>query len=522
MTVRGTVIKNSIKIGNKITHFNLDKPLQQQRKTLRKLCFKARNTDFGRFYNFDEIIKAILFKEDHTYFEEFKSQVPIFDYTSLYEQWWHKVYNGQKNVCWPGKVSHFALSSGTSGAASKRIPVTKAMIKAIKKSTIQQLLTLRDFKNLDATIFEKSYLMIGGSTMLNKVGDHHEGDLSGITQKNIPFWFHRFYKPGEKIAKEKDWEKKLDELTQNAKNWDIAFLAGVPAWIQLLLERIVKTYELDHIHQIWPNLTAYAWGGVAIEPYKRDFQKLLGKEICYIETYLASEGFLAYQKRLNGGLALVLNNGIFFEFIPFNDENFDQDGNVKNGAKTLLIKEVNLNETYALLISTCSGAWRYLIGDVIQFTDLEKAEIKISGRTKHFISLCGEHLSVDNMNMAIAKAAEHFGICIKEYCVCGEVKSPYFAHRWYLACDNPSASPQAIGQFIDDELKILNDDYAIERQHALKHLYIELLPTHTFYSWMQKNGKIGGQTKFPKVLKGEQLNDWQNFLKASQEAQMPI
>ncbi|UBM59682.1 GH3 auxin-responsive promoter family protein [Marinilongibacter aquaticus] len=512
MAVLGNVLKGGIKFTNTLKNIRQPKPFKWQKKALTKLCHTARETQFGQKYHFEDILKATMLGEKRDFYELFKQNVPVYDYNKIYEQWWKRIRHGEVDVTWPGIIRNFALSSGTSEASSKAIPVSTDMIRAIQRTSINQIISLGNYKGLPSNIFEKGYLMLGGSTLLSEVGHHYEGDLSGITQKTLPAWFHRFYKPGKKIAQEKDWAKKLDEITEKAKDWDIGFLAGVPAWIQLLMEKIIERHGVKNIHEVWPNLTAFAWGGVSLDPYKKDFEKLLGRPIIYIETYLASEGFLAYQVRPEGGLQLVLNNGIFFEFVPFNDENFDEDGNMYDNPETLMVDEVEPGKDYALLISTCSGAWRYLIGDTIRFTNVQRAEIVITGRTKHFLSLCGEHLSVDNMNKAIDAAAEHFGISIREFSVIGIKHPPLFAHQWYIGTDK-EVDDDELGRFIDARLHELNDDYAVERGHALKNIFCRTLPNKAFYEWMKMQGKEGGQNKFPRVLKGNNQLDWERFVK---------
>jgi hypothetical protein len=250
-----------------------------------------------------------------------------------------------------------------------------------------------------------------------------------------------------------------------------------------------------------------------MEPYKRGFKKLLGKKITYIETYLASEGFLAYQSRQDAkGLKLALNNNIFFEFVPFDDENFDSEGDMTDNPKALMINEVQEGKDYAILISTNAGTWRYLIGDTVRFIDLKKNEIIITGRTKHFLSLVGEHLSVDNMNKAIELVSEELKISIPEFTVAGVPHGSFFAHQWYIATDD-KVNSEELKIRIDNKLKELNDDYEVERKHALKDIFVDVLSEQTFMNFMKAKGKIGGQNKFPRVLKGKMLDDWQKFLK---------
>jgi hypothetical protein len=356
--------------------------------------------------------------------------------------------------------------------------------------------------------------MLGGSTHLNRRGSFFEGDLSGIQAARLPFWFQHFYKPGKRIAKTRHWDAKLDEIAKKAREWDIGIVVGVPAWIQILIEKILRHHKAKNIHEIWPNMMVYVHGGVSFDPYRKGFEKLLARPIHYIETYLASEGFIAFQAYPNRrSMRLVLNNGVFYEFVPFEERNFDSNGEIRPDAETLLIDEVEEGREYALLLSTCAGAWRYLIGDVIKFTSLEEAEIVITGRTKHFLSLCGEHLSVDNMNKAIELVANELNISIQEFTVAGIPHESLFAHHWFVGTDDP-VDADTLKTKIDEHLKVLNDDYAVERSAGLKELFVEVVPVNAFYGWMESKGKVGGQNKFPRVMKKAQLEDWTSYLQS--------
>jgi len=507
MSIIGSVIKSAIELKNKIpTILKVKEPYKLQERTLKKLLKKSVNTSFGEHYFFYDILG----EKDIT--ASFKANVPVFDYNSIYKNWWYRCLNGESYVCWPGTVKYFALSSGTSEASSKYIPVTNSMLRAIKKTSIKQIFSLAqyDFPN---EFFQKGILMLGGSTHLHYNGTYYEGDLSGITTKNIPFWFEHFYKPGKRISKERDWETKLDEIVKNAQSWDIGVICGVPAWLQILIEKIITYYNVKTIHDIWPNLSIYVHGGVSFSPYKKGFDKLLDKPLVYIETYLASEGFLAFQSRPNtSSMQLVLDNGLFFEFVPFNEDNFDEDNNIKPYCKTLTIKEVEEDKDYALLISSCAGAWRYLIGDIIKFTSKEHSEILITGRTKHFLNLCGEHLSQENMNMAVKNIADELKIEIREFTVAGIKHETMFAHKWFIGTD-AHIDASIIRDKLDKQLRILNDDYRVERIAAIKDVIVEVLPTKIFYEWMKSKGKEGAQSKFPRVINSSQLEDWENYLK---------
>jgi hypothetical protein len=472
---------------------------------LRKLIERAKNTAFGEEYDFGRIAATGYHPA------EFIKRVPIHDYSSMFKNWWYRSLNGEPFVTWPGRVNYFALTSGTSESSSKYIPVTNEMLRAIQRASVRQLVSATKYGFPDE-FFEKGILMIGGSTHLQYNGTYYQGDLSGITAKNIPFWFQHFYKPGRRIAREVEWTVKLDEMVRKADNWDIGIIVGVPAWVQIILEKIIDRYQLRTIHDIWPHFSAYVHSGVSFGPYLRSFEQLLGKPVLYNESYLASEGYMAFQQPGNhNGMSLITDNGIYFEFIPFNDTNFYPDGEIRSDAKTLDLTEVSEGTEYALLISTCAGAWRYLIGDTIKFTNVGQAEIQLTGRTKQFISLCGEHVSQDNLNRAIGMLQEEMNIRISEFAIAGTRSGNLFAHHWYLGTDS-LLDPVVAAEKLDGYLKILNDDYRVERIEALREVTAEILPLHVFLDWMKWKGKEGGAHKFPRVLKNGQLEEWINYI----------
>ena len=480
---------------------------RQQLRVLKKLLKKARFTAFGQRYHFDQ---ALLSKHPGKKFQEL---VPIHDYNKIYEEWWKQTLDGTPDVTWPGKIKYYALSSGTSEAASKYIPVTNDLLRSNMINYLRQLISLVRYEEANMRALTKGFLMLGGATDLKKgKAGWYAGDLSGILAKRRPFWFQTFYKPGGRIAAISDWNQKLQEIVEQAPHWDIGYLVGVPAWCQMLMEMVIERYQLKHIHEIWPNLSFFVHGGVAFEPYKKGFEKLLGKPIVYVENYLSSEGFIGYKTREHAsGMQLILNNNIFFEFIPFDEANFDAAGNPLPQASVKMIHEVEEGKEYALLMSTNAGAWRYLIGDTIRFTDVERSEIIITGRIKHFLSLTGEHLSVENMNRAVEEVSNALNISIPEYTVVGFPYQNFFAHRWYIATDD-KVDAAVLRERIDKQLRLLNDDYATERDSALKEVFVEVLPEEKFLRFMELKGKLGSQHKFPRVMKGQLLVDWENFL----------
>ncbi len=505
MAILGTILKRTFELRERIPKIKKVNGYKQQMKVLRKLLSKSEFTAFGEHYNFSKLVN------EKDVISAFQQTVSTHDYNAMFKKWWYRSLQGETYVCWPGKVKYFALSSGTSEASSKHIPVTIDMLRAIKKSNIRQLIRQGQF-DLPNEHFQRGILMLGGSSHLNYNGTYFEGDLSGIQVKNIPFYFQHFYKPGKRISKERDWDTKLQEIVKSARNWDIGIIVGVPAWVQILFEKIIEEYNVNNIHDIWPNLALYVHGGVSIAPYKKGFEKLTGKPLLFFDTYLASEGFIAYQDRQGtDSCRMVLDNGIFFEFVPFNEQNFDSDGTIIEKPEAFHIGQVKEGVEYALLLTSCSGAWRYLIGDVIKFTSIERYEIIITGRTKHFLSLCGEHLSQDNMNRAIELVALELNINIKEFTVAGVNYETLFAHHWYIGTED-AVDAAVLRKRLDEILKDLNDDYRVERTAALKEVIVEVMPATVFYDYMHKIGKIGAAFKFPRVMKNKQLLDWQAFL----------
>ncbi|HMQ46767.1 MAG TPA: GH3 auxin-responsive promoter family protein [Saprospiraceae bacterium] len=503
MPLLGNLIKKSLSVGNILDQRPVA-PGQSQHRTLRRLIRKASHTAFGQYYNFKDLLKSPRLISD------FKQTVPIHDYDLIHDRWWHMSLNHVENVTWKGYVRHFALSSGTSGAPSKHIPVTDDMLRSMRRAGLKMFIALNNF-DIDPELYTKPMLMLGGSSDLQHQKGYFMGDLSGINASKPPFWLRPYYKPGTKIARINDWDSKISEIAKKAPEWDIGFLVGIPSWLQLMMERVIEYHQVDTIHDIWPNLSVCVHGGIAFEPYKKGFEKLLARPIIYMDSYLASEGFIAYQARPETrAMRVVLNVGIFYEFIPFTEENFDDDGHIIGTPKSFTIDQVEENRDYALLITTCAGAWRYLIGDTVRFLDKERNEIIITGRTKHFLSICGEHLSIDNMNHGIQALEEELGLSIREFTVIPVHEGNFFAHKWYIGVEEP-ADADRVKTVLDERLKQINDDYRIERKAVLG-IQVQLLPIATFYNWQAHKGKLGGQNKFPRVMKGELAKEWEAFV----------
>lgn len=503
MAVLGNIIKSALELTDKVS--SESSPVKEQKDVLANLLKKAKNTAFGKYYNF----ASILDQQDIS--KAFAEVVPFHDYDQIYEEWWKRQLEGAEDITWPGKPNYYALSSGTTGGDSKRIPVTDDMLDAIRKTGIGQVLALSNF-DMPADFFEKEVMMLGSSTDLGHNGDHLEGEISGISASNIPSWFRGFYRPGAEISALEDWDERVEQIAKNAKDWDIGALSGIPSWNELMLKKIIEYHKLKHIHEIWPNLSVFTSGGVAFEPYRKSFEALLGHPITVIDTYLTSEGFIAYQSRPNEHMAMKLStkNGIYFEFVPFKDENIDENGAIVQGTRALTLEEVEEKVDYALIISTVSGAWRYMIGDTIQFTNKEKAEIIISGRTKHFLNVVGSQLSVLKMNDAMRHLEEMYDLAIPEFTVAAVRPEEDYIHHWYLGADG-QADENEVAEALDEYLKGVNKNYSVARSKALKGVKVSLVAPDVFYQWNERNKKKGGQVKMPRVMKEDEFKEWQEF-----------
>ncbi|ARK10120.1 GH3 auxin-responsive promoter family protein [Fibrella sp. ES10-3-2-2] len=503
MAVFGELLKKAIDVYGFVT--SEPEPAKAQREVLRNLLTKARLTAFGKKHSFSDLLAT----PDPV--AAFQQHVPIHDYDKLYADWWHYLLDGHQNVTWPGGQSYFALSSGTT-STSKSIPVTDDMLDSIRKSGIQQVMSLKNF-DLPADFFEKQIMMLGSSVSLIEKDDHQEGEISGISAANIPAWFRGYYKPGVEIASITDWDERVQRIAREAPQWDIGSLSGIPSWIEMMLKEVIAHNRLNTIHDIWPNLQVYTSGGVALDPYRKSLETLLAKPLTYIDTYLTSEGYLATQKRPDtSSMALIVDNGIFFEFVPFVDENMDDEGRVRQDATVLSLEQADENVDYVLLISTVSGAWRYMIGDTVMITDKQRAEIKITGRTKHFLNVVGEQLSVHQMNAAMQTMQQQFDIEIKEFVVSAIRKNGEYINKWVVGA-NKVVDGQALATSLDNALADSNKNYKVARSKSLKGVEADVIPVEHFYRWSEDFKKLGGQTKIPRVMKEDDFLAFDEYVK---------
>ncbi|MGB3151318.1 MAG: GH3 auxin-responsive promoter family protein [Maribacter sp.] len=503
MAILGGIIKSFLELRDAVTSEH--DPVGEQRAVLDMLLTKAKDTAFGKYYGFEAILGG---KEA---LREFARKVPYYDYNGIAEDWWSRLHAGETDITWPGNPDYFALSSGTTGKTSKRIPVTADMVSAIRSAGIEQVYALSNF-DLPTDFFEKGILMLGSSTDLEKRKGRLEGEISGISASNIPSWFSGFYKPGEDIAKIDDWDERVRAIAEQAKNWDIGAISGIPSWIELMLQEVIAYHGLNNIHEIWPNLEVYTSGGVAFGPYEKSFNALLARPITIIDTYLASEGFIAFQARPEtDAMRLVTNGGIYFEFVPFEPEYIEQDGGLVANAPSVTLAEVEAGRDYVLIISTVSGAWRYLIGDTIEFTDVERAEIRITGRTKFFLNTVGSQLSVNKLDDAVQHLESEFKMKIPEYTLCAKRIDGEYHHVWYLGSDDRS-NADALTETLDSFLKQANKNYKVARGKALKGIKVYLVQPNMFHEWNGKNKKKGGQVKMERVMGEEKFGEWETFI----------
>ncbi len=508
MSIFGALVKKGIEINQTLT-FTPDAPGIQQEKQLKELLKKAKDTAFGKFYGFKELLEA------DDVIKAFKSEVPIFDYHQMHENWWHKQQE-HPDISWPGKPDFFALSSGTTGKSSKRIPITDDFLQSMRDVGTSLIRSIPNF-DFPQELFESEILMLSSSANLSKHEQGYlEGEISGINVSNFPDWYDLFYRPGKEIAAISDWDERVKQIAKEAPNWNIGAVAGIPSWVLLMLQEVIKYNKVKTIHDIWPNLTVYASGGVAFETYREDFEAISGKPITIIDTYLASEGFFSYTAKPNTlNMEIALSHGYFYEFIPFDERGVDETGGLLENPVSLTIDEVELDQDYVLIISSCAGAWRYQIGDVIKFTDLNPHEIKITGRTKFFLNVVGSQLSEEKMDDAILEVSKSLDITINEYSVAAMKNADQdYIHQWIIVSEK-EVSNDKFKELLDKALKEANKNYGVARSKALKGISVKAISKEVYHNYLAQGKKKGGQVKTPKVMGEEKMKKFLKFIEES-------
>jgi hypothetical protein len=462
-------------------------PNEVQEELLMNLIRRAENTVVGTQYDFASISSYAAFSE----------RVPVSSYEDL-QPLIERTRQGEQNVFWDTPIKWFAKSSGTTNAKSKFIPVSNDALEDCHYKGSKDLLCLYLNNNEASEMFLGKSLRLGGSSQIYEDKDTFFGDLSAILIENMPIWAEFSSTPSSKISLMSEWETKLTAIINETKNENVTSFAGVPSWLLVLMNRLLEETGKGNLLEIWPNLEVYFHGGVSFEPYREQYQKLLPKsDFKYYEIYNASEGFFAIQDLNNSSdLLLMLDYGIFYEFIPM-----DTFGTPEQ--KIIRLADVELFKNYAVVITTNSGLWRYLIGDTVRFTSLNPYRIRVSGRTKHHINVFGEELMVENTDQAIAKACQLTQTEIVDYTVApvfmdGKEKG---AHEWMIEFKK---NPTDIAQFqkiLDDTLQCLNSDYEAKRYNnmTLNPLIINVARKDLFYDWLKERNKLGGQHKIPRL-----------------------
>ncbi len=465
-------------------------PVEVQNEWFGKLLKQARDTEYGRKYEFRSITNQ----------KEYQERVPVVNYEDLYPLI-SRIMQGEQNILWPSEIRWFAKSSGTTNAKSKFIPVSPEALDDCHFKGGKDLLSIYFNNNPDSKLFDGKGLAIGGSQQINQLDPKlksYYGDVSAVIMKNLPLWAQFVRTPSLDIALMDEWEEKIERMAQVTANENVTNVSGVPTWTILLLQRILEIKGKSVVHDVWPNLEVFIHGAVAFAPYRSIFQSLIGKpQMRYLETYNASEGFFGIQDRNNSEeLLLMLDYGIYYEFIPFEDINNDHPN-------ALTLDQVQLNKNYAVVISTNAGLWRYRIGDTIRFTSLNPFRIKITGRTKHFINAFGEELVIENAENAITVACQETGAEITNFTAApvyltGSNKG---GHEWMIEFAQEPDDFEIFCALLDQTLKDTNSDYEAKRYKdlALQAPIVHKVPPGTFYQWMKQRGKLGGQNKVPRL-----------------------
>lgn len=508
MALIGGLIKRGIGLSQRLNQEN-DAPEEQQEGQLRQLLFEAQDTSFGQYYGFRDLLS------DKDMISAFQERVPVFDYDQMNERWW-KQQRKYPNITWPGKPNYFALSSGTTGKESKRIPMTDAFLQSMRDVGSSFIRSLPNFDFPDE-LFQSEVLMLSSSANLSEHEDDHlEGEVSGINVSNFPGWYDLFYRPGKSIASIDDWDERVEAIAKAAPEWNIGAIAGIPSWVLLMLKKIVAYHDLKTIHDIWPNLTVFASGGVAFETYREDFDAITEKPLVILDTYLASEGFFAYTAQPNSmSMRLALNHGYFYEFIPFDERGVDEKGEIIDEPVIHTIAEVEKETEYIIIVSTCAGAWRYVIGDTIRFTSLDPHEILITGRTKFFLNTVGSQLSEEKLDKAILTVSEDISISINEYSVAAmKNQDGEYIHQWVIVTESNEIDENQLKEELDKQLKEANKNYGVARQKALKDVQVSVVDKENYYQYLETYKKKGGQAKTPKVMDAEEMKQLLDDIKS--------
>ena len=471
-------------------------PVDVQRETLFKLLDEAKDTWIGKEFCFAEIQS----------FSEFQERVPVRNYEA-YKPLISQVMDGEQNLFWPSEIKWFAKSSGTTSDKSKFIPVSWEALEDCHFRGGKDILTIYSQNYPDNKLFSGKGLTLGGSHQINSYSNQsYYGDLSAIIIENLPFWADFIRTPGKDVALMDEWEEKLEEIIKQTLRDNVTSLAGVPSWNLVLIKHILDYTGKENLLEVWPNLELFTHGGVSFTPYREQFRKLIpSDQMHYLEVYNASEGHFAVQDEpAKDDMLLMLDYGIFFEFIPV--------GKVGDPhPQALTVEEVVPGENYAIVISTNSGLWRYLIGDTVVFTSTFPHKIKITGRTKHFINAFGEEVIIENAEKALSISCAKTNAIISEY-----TAAPIYmgdectgSHEWLIEFEKAPADLDYFTSMLDNALCSINSDYEAKRYKSITLVMptVRNLPRGTFYKWLKAKGKLGGQHKVPRLSNNRKIVD---------------
>ena len=462
-------------------------PIDVQNELLEHLLHTAKNTEIGKQYDFASI----------STYREFAERVPVTSYEDNHLQI-ERARKGESNIFWPTPIKWFAKSSGTTNSKSKFIPVSSASLEHCHYAASKDLLCMYLNNNPDANLFLGKSLRLGGSKELYKENATVYGDLSAILIDNMPFWAEYSSTPNNEVSLMADWELKMQAIVDQTIQENVTSLAGVPSWMLVLLNNVLESTGKSNLFEIWPNLEVYFHGGVNFDPYIEQYNAILPKDnFRYYEIYNASEGFFAIQDRnANKELLLMLDYGIFYEFIPM-----DTYGSASQ--KVIPLEQVQVAKNYAIVITTNAGLWRYKIGDTVRFTSISPFRIKVTGRTKHHINVFGEELIIENAETALKQASKHTQCEIMDY-----TAAPIFmegrekgAHEWIIEFKTPPKDLSLFTKSLDSALMDVNSDYQAKRFNniTLNMPKVHVARQRLFYDWLKQKNKLGGQHKVPRL-----------------------
>jgi hypothetical protein len=464
-------------------------PEESQAEVLRRLLEEAQGTEWGRRHGFADLCTT----------DDFRDRVPVSDYEA-FKPLIHRMMLGERDVLWPGRIQWFSKSSGTTSDKSKFIPVSEANLRECHLRGGHDAMAMWYHGNPGTRLFAggKGIVMGGSHAPFAEYPSTTVGDISAVMLRHMPFYARYFHTPDLSTALMSEWEAKIERMARTAVHENITNISGVPTWTLVLFRRILEITGKSHLLEVFPSFELYLHGGVSFRPYREQFAHFLpDPAVQYREVYNASEGFFAAQSEAGDeGMLLLLDNGVYYEFLPLEELG-------RENPRALSIGEVETDRNYAVVISTNAGLWRYLLGDTVRFTSLRPYKVAITGRTKHFINAFGEEVMVENTDRALSKTCLEFGASVREYTVApiymGE--SGKGGHEWLVEFESAPADPERFADVLDKNLQAVNSDYEAKRYKdmALRRLVLRPVPTDTFLDWLKKKGRIGGQTKVPRL-----------------------